>query len=526
MRSFRLRLVSRRFMRGGRTPFEESHSAQDAVRQAPVLSRATVGPTVGKAARRTWHWARLTLGQAEAADDGQRRYMRLLRGVLSSVAGRGVGVVISIISIPLTIYYLGAERYGLWIAISTLLAWFGLTDFGLGNGLTNALSEAFATGRRDLARSYVSTAFFALMGLMLLLGIAIAVAWPWLDWAALFNIHSAQAKAEIGPAIAVSIGLMLLNFPFSLITTKIYLAHQEGLIANVWGMIGGGVGLVAIIVVTHTQGGLVSLVIAFSGSQALVGLASTLWLLLVHKPWLMPGIRSLSAQATRQLVNVGGMFFVVQIAALLIFQTDNLIIAHFAGPDQVTPYSVAYRLFGYTSLLGLLIFPNLWPAYTEAIARRDEAWVRRTFRLNSVGGTALTMVMALPLVVFGIPIIRIWAGQAAVPPFSLMIWMAGWSVTNSLMTAISCLLSASGRIKRQMYYGMSTAVVNIALSVWWVGLFGITGVIAATVIAYALCNNVPAVIDVTFLLRRLRHDVQSVRARDELVREGEPARQV
>jgi O-antigen/teichoic acid export membrane protein len=210
----------------------------------------------------------------------------------------------------------------------------------------------------------------------------------------------------------------------------------------------------------------------------------------------------------------------------LIFQTDNLIIAHFAGPDQVTPYSVAYRLFGYTSLLQVLIFPNLWPAYTEAIARHDVAWVRRTFRANSVFGTALTLVLAVPLVLYGIEIIRVWAGAAAIPPFALMVWMALWSVTLTLMTAVSCLQSAAGRIKNQMYYAMSTAVVTIALSVWWVGPFGITGVIAATVIAYAICNNVPALIDVTFLLRRLQHDVQRVRTREELVREGEAARQV
>jgi len=479
-----------------------------------------------KFAANAFHWTRLTLGRAEPANDGQRRYTRLLRGVLTGIAGRGIGTVISVISIPLTVGYLGGERYGLWIAISTLLAWLGLADLGLGNGLTNALSEAYASGRRDLARSYVTTAFFSLMAVMLLLGIAVTVAWPWLDWAAIFNVHSPAAKAEIGPAVAVSIALTLLSFPFSLVTTKIYLAHQEGTLANAWGIAANVASLLAILLVTHTQGGLVLLVIAFSGSQVFVGLASTLWLMLFHKPWLMPGIRALSAHATRKLANVGVMFFVVQIAGLLIFQTDNLIIAHFAGPDQVTPYSVAYRLFGYTSLLQLLIFPNLWPAYTEAIARHDVTWVRRTFRANSVLGTALTLVLALPLVFYGIAIIRVWAGPAAVPPFALMVWMAIWSVTYTLMTAVSCLQSAAGRIKNQMLYAISTAAVNIALSVWWVEPFGITGVIAATVISYAICNNIPALIDVTFLLRRLQHDVQRVRTRDDLVRQGEPARQV
>src|SRR5579863_2092931 len=187
-------------------------------------------------ARSTLHWTRLAIGRAEPVDDGQRRYARLLQGVVTGIAGRGVGVVISVISVPLTVGYLGGERYGLWIAISTMLAWLGLADLGLGNGLTNALSEAYATGRRDLARSYVATAFFALSAVMLLVGIGVVVLWPYLDWAAIFNVHSAQAQAEIGPAVAVSIAVTLLNFPMSLITTKIYLAHQEGMLANAWGI--------------------------------------------------------------------------------------------------------------------------------------------------------------------------------------------------------------------------------------------------------------------------------------------------
>ncbi len=464
-----------------------------------------VGKLMGvKLAVSARHWVRLTVGRAEPTDDGQRRYSRLLRGVLSSVAGRGIGTLISIISVPLTVHYLGAERYGLWVSISTMLAWLGLADLGLGNGLMNSLSAAYASGRRDLARSYVSTAFFGLVTLMLLIGTALFFAWPHLDWAAIFNVHSPQAKVEIGPAIAASFIVTLLNFPFSLVTQKIYLAHQEGLLANVWGIVGGFASLGAIILVTRTQGGLVALVLAFSGSQVLVGLASTLWLLRFHKPWLMPGIRSLSIHATRKLANIGGMFFVVQIAVLLIFQTDNLIIAHFAGPDQVTPYSIAYKLFGYTSLLQVLIVPNLWPAYTEAINRGDGAWVKRTFGLNSISMTALTILLAVPLIFVGTPIIRVWAGPAAVPPFGLMFWMAGWSVINTLMNTIACLQNAAGYVKHQMFYAMATAVVNISLSIYLVGQWGITGVIAATVMSYMLCNNVPSLLDAVHILRSLR----------------------
>ena len=49
---------------------------------------------------------------------------------------------------PLTVHYLGAERYGVWLTISSLLTWMSMTDFGLaGNALVNVLAEA--SGKDD-----------------------------------------------------------------------------------------------------------------------------------------------------------------------------------------------------------------------------------------------------------------------------------------------------------------------------------------------------------------------------------------
>jgi O-antigen/teichoic acid export membrane protein len=169
--------------------------------------------------------------------------------------------------------------------------------------------------------------------------------------------------------------------------------------------------------------------------QALSGV----WLFARHKPFLAPHPKAILPSTIKDLGHVGGMFFMIQIV-VLIFQTDNLIIAHFAGTAAVTPYSVAYRLFGYTTLLQGLIFPNLWAAYAEAIARKDIGWVRRTYRSNLALSTLSTVAVAVPLVIVATPFICVWTGEdAAVPPFGLLVCMAGWSVINASMSAVSCL---------------------------------------------------------------------------------------
>jgi hypothetical protein len=45
-------------------------------------------------------------------------------------------------------------------------------------------------------------------------------------------------------------------------------------------------------------------------------------------------------------------------------------------------------------------------------------------------------------------------------------------------------------------------VLNIALSIAWARSYGITGVIAATVVAYALCNVLPVSVETVRLLAR------------------------
>jgi O-antigen/teichoic acid export membrane protein len=51
-------------------------------------------------------------------------------------------------------------------------------------------------------------------------------------------------------------------------------------------------------------------------------------------------------------------------------------------------------------------------------------------------------------------------------------------------------------------YGTITAVLNLTLSILLGKLYGITGVIAATVIAFAVANYLPTFLEVRSVLRK------------------------
>jgi hypothetical protein len=168
----------------------------------------------------------------------------------------------SFVSVPLTVYYLGAERYGVWLTISSLLLWVSLTDFGLsGNALVYLLSETVGNNDRESARHYTASAFWALVTIALVTGVVLGATFHFIPWQSVFRVSDATSAQELEWTCALVLTLFVINLPLSLLRS-LYNAHQEGYLANIWGMASGVVSLLGLIIVTHFQGGLPQLVVA------------------------------------------------------------------------------------------------------------------------------------------------------------------------------------------------------------------------------------------------------------------------
>jgi O-antigen/teichoic acid export membrane protein len=88
------------------------------------------------------------------------------------------------------------------MTISSVIAFPGFSDLGINNGLLNGIPIAQGRDDRQLARQYVSSTFFLLIAIALVLGAGFAIAYQWIPWASFFRVHSAQTMDEAGPAVA------------------------------------------------------------------------------------------------------------------------------------------------------------------------------------------------------------------------------------------------------------------------------------------------------------------------------------
>jgi O-antigen/teichoic acid export membrane protein len=429
------------------------------------------------------------------------RHGRIFHAVLSGAAARLLSSALTLVSLPLAVRYLGAERYGVWATITSTVVWVNLLDLGIANTLTNHISRALALNDKASAARYFTNALVLTTAVAAVAGTAFAVALPHVDWIVLFNVSTTVGSREVTSTVAAAAGLMLLGLPCNL-AGKLLAGYQE-LHRNNLAMCAGAVASVVGLTLGIVLG--VSMPVLFVMSLGCLTFSSLATLLVTvtwAKPWLRPRPSLVDGCAIRELLSSGSSFFLIQVAGVVVFSSDNLIVSHYLGAAEVTPYSVTWRLVGLAAVMQSLIFPALWPAYAEAYARRDYAWIRRTFSFTLKATVAFNLASAVMLVLFGRTLIRVWAGPAAVPNGCLLLAMALWALISGFMSVESCLLAAMNRTREQAGLSMTAAVVNIVLSITLVQHIGSLGVIGGTILSYLLVLVVPQSMIVRSMLKR------------------------
>jgi O-antigen/teichoic acid export membrane protein len=445
------------------------------------------------------------------------RSLRTAMTGLSSVAARGLVGITSLITIPLMLRHLGAERFGLWMSIASLQAILSIADFGLGNSLLNAVSVGFGKGDDGLIWRSIRTALRMQCLLSSAIAAAFLAAYPFVDWPKLFNISSVSASAEVGPTLLI----LVLAFCLRLIINVIQQAQmglQRGYLANIWTGLGNGLSLAGIILALEHGAGLPTLCLIFVGCPLVTGAAnvvSWLWRMAPRSPangaegGLDPrGVteRGMDGGLPKQMLLVGLQFFLLQATAALIGGIDPLIAGHILGPKSVADLSVAQKPFELVSIFLVLLSQPLWPAYREAIVSRDVRWVRWTLLRALTAALLVSGVAAIIMGFAGRYLISVWAGPNAHPSTMLIVGYGIAGVVTTLLTQASFFLNAMGKINFQLAILAPAAVVALILKCLLTEHFGLAAIPWTTVGVWTVMTGPPLIL----YMRRLIQGLSSI----------------
>lgn len=183
-------------------------------------------------------------------------------------------------------------------------------------------------------------------------------------------------------------------------------------------------------------------------------------------------------------MGLGMKFFVIQIAAIVLYTTDNLIITQLFTPADIIPYNVAFKYFSIVTMGFSIIVTPFWSAITDAYAKNDILWIRNSMS-NLIKISFLFSIVAVIMVFLAQWIYVLWVGEEIIISQRLSIFMAIFVVTTLLTQPFVFFINGTGKVNIQLVLGLFTAIINIPLSIYFARNLnlGVSGVILATIVA-------------------------------------------
>jgi O-antigen/teichoic acid export membrane protein len=429
----------------------------------------------------------------------QQRTLNYFKQIKGSFFFKGLAVLASFIAIPLMIRYLGQEQFGIWSTLLSIMSWVVFFDLGIGNGLRNKLTEALAKNDLTEAVCYISSGY-SLIGLIsFFLFIMATIASFYIPWQYVFNTMIVDEET-LKRTVLISVFFVTLNFWVSIINQILNAVQKTS--AVVFGQFISNVlslALVFFLITRQTTPSIYYLALVYGISLIISNSFLSLWFYNRHRD-LIPRL-SMDMQHIRPILSLGVQFFVIQVAVLVIFTTDKILITQLFGPQYVTQYDVVFKLFGIISLIHTLITGPLWSSYTDAYHRGDFVWIKAILGKQFIifGVIVIIVIIMIPMVK---PIIALWISDDFEISMPLVISMAGFILISTWSNIFAIFVNGIGQIKLQLFTAIIAMIINIPLAIYFTKYlgFGVNGIVLATCTSLSLFAIVGP-IQVHFILR-------------------------
>lgn len=421
----------------------------------------------------------------------------IIRNVAGAMGVRLVSMLLALLSVPLLLRVLGAEDYGIWATLTSLLATIALLDLGVGNSLRNSVAAAVTEADRHQLQSEFLGLFRLLSRVCLVALLLLLVMLPWVD---LLRRHLLASLLLYPP--------YLLMLPFLLGTSVLQgagrVALQSFLQASAgWAfflfvgacyLAGVRVGLAALAVM-YSLAFVASVLAMFRVAQGLQG-----WQLSTRTL-----LRGASVPVER--VRVGISFLVLQASSLILYGMGNAIIYSHLGPAEVARYDVVNKIFQVGLGFYNIMISVMWSEISRQRSLGNSAVLRLLYR-RMLALSLLFSALACLLATFMPVIVGFWTGGVVAVTRHEALIMAALVSLQAVAYVGAVFLNAFERITIQVVLSVVSIALMVPLSLF---LLGRGQGIAAVPLAAALLTLGPLLACHAYAGRLLRggHDASS-----------------
>ncbi len=421
---------------------------------------------------------------------GDNRSVTVKKNIVGSFVLRGVSVLVSLMLVPVTIGYVNAELYGVWLTVASVMNWINFLDLGFTHGLKNKLTESLAHEDYEKGKSLVSTTYLMLITIFIPVCIILELLIPMVNWTELLNINECYNE-EVTNVMRVVIAIACLQMIVNVIVSVIA-AFQKVALSNSFGVIGNIISLFVILFLRNNYSpSLIALALTLGLMPTLVTIIASFICFSDRFKKVSPSWKYIKLGYIKDLMSLGYKFFIINIQVVVLYCSTNILISYVSSPIEVTRYSIACQLMNVAMMAYTIITSPLWPAYTDAYARNDYSWMITTRnRMKKI--LLLSLLGCLVLVVLSKPIYTIWINDQVEVPYLMTIVVGLYVMAYCWMNLNCTLLVGMSKIHIETIIVSIGMLLHIPISIILGRLIGAYGVITSLIVinfSYAIIMN-------------------------------------
>ncbi|MRI02607.1 oligosaccharide flippase family protein [Kriegella sp. EG-1] len=415
---------------------------------------------------------------------GHERSIKAKKNIAGSLVIKVVSIAISLIVVPLTLNYVNPSRYGVWLTLSSIVAWFSFFDIGITHGLRNKFAEAKANGDDESAQIYVSTTYGILAIVFTSVWLIFIAINPFLDWSSLLKLAPEYA-ADVSKLALIVFTYFCLQFVLQTITTVIT-ADQEPARASLINVIGQIITLIVIVILVQTtEGSLVNLGLALCVSPLIALIGANFFFFRGKYKAYRPKFSKIKFSHAKGLFNLGVIFFVIQIAGLVQYESANIIISRSFGPSDVTSYNIVYKYFNILSMGFMIFLTPFWSASTEAYLKKEIDWIKNSVKKYNY--LNLAFLGAGIIMLFGSETIyNLWLGKDVVDiDFVLSFWGFAFFMVSLYGSKYVSFLNGISALRMQFWASIFSPILYLIIAYLLIDYFkmGVHAMFIAAILA-------------------------------------------
>ena len=410
--------------------------------------------------------------------------LTVARNVSTRYLAIGVESILGLVVLPFNVAHLGASAYGLWMLTASVTTYFSVLDLGYSGALVKFVAQYRA--RRDFRalNEILSTTFsiFATFGVVTYL-VAIGIA---VFMGRLFQLSPEQV--HVGRIVLLIISLNVAAGTAFSVFGGVINGFQRYDLNNVVGTISSVLTAVVNVAVLAAGYGLVELVAATTVVRLLTYLIYRANAYRVF-PALQLRLSSFRRERLREVTSFSVYMLLIDWANKMNYSVDALVIGAFLSTSAVAVWTVGQRLAEVTQRLTNQLNDVLFPTVVDNDAGARIERLRAIF----IQGTRLSLATVVPMggamMLMAGPLVQAWVG----PDFAdsaLVLQLLTLSVIVRVGNATSStVLKGAGKHRLVAFTNVAAAVVNLALSIAFVKVFGLPGVALGTLVPICIAST-------------------------------------